>query len=446
MTAPGCTLLVGEGRLADATERAMRDLGAELRRMPDPNDREVREALDDTVGRLVIASRFDHVSLRLALVAAHVRPGIPTLVTIFDRDVAQHLRESVPGVDVLSMADAVVPSLAGPALDPRLASLIARGTHVMGVRAGEHGPERLEPTWPAPSRASRVLGRLESIARPFDSSARILVAGVVGLLTVIVAETLVTMWAGRLSLVDAIYTVAKVTVTVGPSGAADRGEDWFKLFSAAAMLLTLLFAAVLTAGLVNRLLDPRLTGIVGRAAVPLRGHVIVVGLGQVGFRLCLLLRDHGIPVVAVEQNAEAKNVPRAKDRRLPVVIGSGSGRRTLRRLSIERARGVVAATSDEFENIAIGVAARGEVQGLHVVVRAGDGDETSEIGSLVEIGVIRDVYRLAGAALAARAMGQDVQEAFPAGDDVHLVDGAGRIRPLVELEDRDALALDAPDT
>jgi hypothetical protein len=224
--------------------------------------------------------------------------------------------------------------------------------------------------------------------------------------------------------------VAKVTVTVGPSEAADRGEDWFKLFSATAMLLTLGFAAVLTAGLVNRLLDPRLTGILGRSAVPRRDHVIVVGLGQVGLRLCVLLRELGIPVVAVEQNGDAKNVPRAKDQHLPVVIGSGSSQRILRRLSIDRARAVAAVTSDEVENIAIAVAARGEGKELHVTLRAGDGDDTSEIGSLVQMGVIRDVYRLAGAALAAVALGADAREAFPHDDRLYLVDGQGQITPF----------------
>jgi hypothetical protein len=43
----------------------------------------------------IAISRFDHVALRRALVVAHVRPGIALLVTIFDRDVAAHLRATV---------------------------------------------------------------------------------------------------------------------------------------------------------------------------------------------------------------------------------------------------------------------------------------------------------------------------------------------------------------
>lgn len=421
------TLLIGAGRLADATARALTVTGVTVVRLEEPTDSEIRAAIEAGAERLIVASRYDHVSLRLALVAGHISPELSILVTIFDRDVAEHLREAHPHVHVLSMADVVVPSFAGPLLDPQLLAVVDGPGVRIPIRAGDEGPERIEPTWPERSRAQRLAARLDSIARPFDSSARILVIGLAGFLAVLVLETVVSMLAKGLSLVDAIYTVAKVTVTVGPSEAADEGPDWFKLFSAVTMLVTLGFAAVLTAGLVNRLLDPRLTGIVGRAAVPRRDHVIVVGLGQVGLRLCMLLRELGIPVVAVEQNPSAKNVTRAKDHHLPVVIGSGSSQRILRQLSIGRARAVAAVTSDEVENLAIAVAADGESRDLNIALRAGDGEETSEIQSLDRVGSIRDVYRLAGAALAAVALGADVRAAFPYGDGVYLVDGDARI-------------------
>jgi hypothetical protein len=69
----------------------------------------------------------------------------------------------------------------------------------------------------------------------------------------------------------------------------------------------------------------------GRRCRPSRAHVRcrpspaggLVGLGQVGLRICALLRDLRVPVIAVEQNPDAKNVPRAKDQRLPVVIEAG---------------------------------------------------------------------------------------------------------------------------
>src|SRR4051812_37190319 len=123
-------LLIGPGPLADATARALRAGGAEVRRLAEPTDPEIRQALDEPVDRVIVISRFDHVSLRQALVVEHVRPGIPSLVTVFDRDAGEQLQDSVENVRVLSMADIVAGSFAGPCLDPALLS----------VSLGESGP------------------------------------------------------------------------------------------------------------------------------------------------------------------------------------------------------------------------------------------------------------------------------------------------------------------
>lgn len=278
-----------------------------------------------------------------------------------------------------------------------------------------------------------MLARLESIVRPFDASGRILLIGLVGFLSVLLVETAVTALARGVPLVDAFYMSTKVTVTVGPSSASEQGPDWFKLFSASAMLLILGFTAVLTAGLVNYLLDPRLTGIVGRSAVPRRDHVVVVGLGEVGLRLCELLRELGVPVVAVERNDEAPTLARAKDQRIPVVIGGGGSPDLLRSLSLSRARSLAAVTSDEVENIGIAVGARGVRSDLDIALRAGDGDATTEIRSLFGIGVVRDVYRIAGTVLAAVALGYDAREAFPYQGTLYLVDHSGEIEPFVPV-------------
>lgn len=427
----GRILLIGGGRLADACDRALRERGAEPERLEEPSDGEIRAALGDDLTRVVVVSRYDHVSLRLALVVSHLQPDVSLLVTIFDRDVAAHLRETVAGADVLSMADVVAPALAAPCLDEELVSLVRAPGRSWGIVEVDGAPDRIEPTWSAPGLLARLRGHADSLLRPFDRSAAILIAGLAGVLSVLVLDTLVTWLARDVALVDAFYTVAKVIVTVGPSDPADSGPAWFKVFSAIAMLLTLGFAAVLTAGLVNRLLDRRLTGIIGRRAVPRRDHVIVVGLGQVGLRLCLLLRALDVPVVAIERNAEAKNVQRAKDRGLPVVIDNGSSQGVLRRVSIRSARGLAAVTSDEVENIATAIAARNLHPEITTVLRAGDGAPDSETPSLSGIGAIRDVYRIGGAALAAAALGEDVEQAFPLADGVCLLgrDGALPVSP-----------------
>ena len=187
----------------------------------------------------------------------------------------------------------------------------------------------------------------------------------------------------------------------------DDGPSWFKLFVSAAILVELGFAAIFTAGLVNRLLDRRLTGILGRRAVPRRDHVVVVGLGQVGLSLCLQLRACDVPVVGVEREGETENVNRGQELGLPVVVGSEANPVLLRGLSLTRAQALAAVTANDLTNVRVAMATRAVEEDLQLVLRAGDGAVAQETESLFRIGMVRDVHRLAAAYLAAVTLGSD---------------------------------------
>jgi hypothetical protein len=55
-----CVLLIGHGRLPAATERAVEAGGAEVRRLSEPGDEEIRIALYEPLDRVVVISRSDH--------------------------------------------------------------------------------------------------------------------------------------------------------------------------------------------------------------------------------------------------------------------------------------------------------------------------------------------------------------------------------------------------
>jgi Trk K+ transport system NAD-binding subunit len=154
---------------------------------------------------------------------------------------------------------------------------------------------------------------------------------------------------------------------------------------------------------------------------------VVVGLGQVRLRLCMMLRTLGIPVVAIERDPDADNIRRARQYDIPVVIGRGSSRTVLNRLSLERARAIAAVTSDEIENIAAAVAGLAIRSNLRTVLRAGGGDVLDETRALFRIGAVRDVYRIGGTVLAAAALGSKANEAFLAEETVWVIrhDGGG---------------------
>ena len=438
--APRHILLIGQDEPTSVTDRVLRAAGAKVTHLRDPNDRAIRKALTDDVDAVVVISNDDHVSLRTALVIENLRPGIPLVVTVFGRIVASQLQRAVRNVRVMSIAEMGVPSLAGPCFDDSLLSVTHRpGGAFAGVKEGDQGPELVPIERHVPRRGERLATNIGSLVHPFEASMRILLAGLVGFLLILVLDTAVLAIALREPLVEAFYSATKTIVTVGPNPLIDDAESWLKVFSAVAMLLALAFTAIFTAGVVDRLIDRRLTTLVGKRVVPRRDHVVVVGLGQVGLRLCLLLRDLGVPVVAVEVNPDNHHVNRAKEYGIPVVLGRGGSRFLLRRLCLPRARALAAVTSDEVENISIVVAALGMREDLRTVLRAGRGDVVNETRSLFAIGVVRDTYRIGGTLLAAAALGSDATGAFLADRTVHLVLPDGRIE-AAESDVREVIA------
>lgn len=423
--------MIGSGDLSDEVARATEAAGVSVVRLREPDEEELAESIESTgLDSIAVVERDDAFVLRMALMVRSITDEVPLLLTIFDQTMAEQVERDVPGTRVTSLADIVAPSLAGPCIDERATAVSVDGDEpVLLIDGdGELGEE------PVPQQeAHRAEALLRALFTPYDKSAGMLLYGAIGLVAVFLIETFTAVVVLDNSVIDATYGSAKTLVTVDPNLDVDDGPGWYKLFTSATMIVALVFAAAFTAGLVNRVVETRLTGLVGRRAVPRRDHVVVVGLGQVGMRLCLLLRGCGIPVVAVERDGGGRNIGLARELGLPVVVGRGSDHSLMARLSLRRAKSVAAVTSDDLENISVAMTCRGIHEDIRVVLRVGDGNVANETRSLLALGLIRDVHRIAAVLIASMAVGDEAESVVCLGDDAHLRFPDGRLEE-VEME------------
>ena len=399
-------LLAGEGDLFHEVRAALEEGGADVRAIEEPDDDAIKDALGEGgLDVVCVAAREDALPLRIALLVRHLDEDIPLVVTVFDSAMAGQLEAAVPNLEVTSLADIVAPSLAGPSIDPEITA-VHRGEDGSLLALREDGGRELRREPFVPPRTSMLSALATSIFAPYDRSAALMFYGAMSLIGLTALETAGAMAVLDQSFADALYGSMKSTATVGPNDAVSDGPGAFKIVIVASMLLTLLSAACFTGGLIERLTSTRLTGLVGRRAVPRRDHVVVVGLGQVGLRLCVLLRECGIPVVAIDIEATGENVGQARRLKLPVVIGRGANPSILRRLSLDRARALAAVTPDDLANVEAAMAARSINDELQVVLRGGDGDVADETRSLFRIGHVIDVHRTGAAYIAATTLGK----------------------------------------
>jgi Trk K+ transport system NAD-binding subunit len=417
-------LLLGKGDLTEETAEALRAADADVERLEDPTHDELRDALERDVDAVLVVSREDAWPLRAALLVRHLDDDVPIVATIFDPATGAELEDVIGNATVTSLADIVAPTLAGPCLGDELAAVLDDGDRPVGLSCDDGA---VEVASLPEVRARRLRALVSAIIKPFDRSASLVWFGAIGLLAVLIFETVAAAIVLDQNLVDAFYGAVKTLVTVDPNPAVQDGPKWFKLVISASMLVALLFAAAFTGGLVERLIGRRLTGLIGRRAVPRSDHVVVVGLGQVGLRLALLLRRCGYSVVAVDTHEEGENVGHAKEMGLPVVIGRGADPSLLGRLSLEHAIALAAVTADDLENIAVTLAARSIAPDLRLVLRAGSSETAGETRSLERLGQVRDVHRIGAVYLAGLALGSEVAHVVVDGDTAHLRDSDGEL-------------------
>jgi Trk K+ transport system NAD-binding subunit len=105
----------------------------------------------------------------------------------------------------------------------------------------------------------------------------------------------------------------------------------------------------------------------------------------------------GIAVVGIERYPDASALPIARDLGIAVAIGDASSRRVLRRAGLRRAIAIVAASSEERDNIAVAISAQAVAEDVTVVIRAGADDAIDETRSLFHIGSVVDVNGLTSA-------------------------------------------------
>jgi voltage-gated potassium channel Kch len=396
---------------------------AQVRHMASPDDAELESALRDGVRSAAILVRDDVAALRYALALAHLDESLPLVVTIFDRTIADQLRKFLPQVSVCSPATLAAPSLIGPCLEPDLLASYLDSDELVEVRSHGNDLSQHRTAPPRRSRRARLTATLRWDHRHHDAGTRMLLIGLLGLAAILVGDWCWLVLAKEHSVGESFLEASRVVATVGP-GPTETGAA-YDVASGLAMLATIVFTAMFTAGLIDRLFEPRLLGLLGPKAAPHGHHVIVVGMGQLGVRLCAQLMALNIPVVGVERHRTAPFLPLARQLGIPVFIGDGTERRVLEKLKLRRSRALAAVGSDDLDNISVVVAAAAVSPSTRVVLRAGEQEAIAETRSLLPLGVIRDVTELTATFVVARLLGKDVDGVVAGSTGVYIQTRAG---------------------
>lgn len=168
---------------------------------------------------------------------------------------------------------------------------------------------------------------------------------------VLLASVFVFRHTLHLSPVDALYFVVTTATTTGYGDISLKDTpDWLKLFGCLVMLTGGALLGILFSYLAALATAERLDETMSRRAGRLSGHIVVAGLGNLGYRVTRHLTDLGLDVVVLDLAPRPRFAETLRDR-APVLAGDASLPDNLERAAITSAVAFLACTSDDLSNI-----------------------------------------------------------------------------------------------
>ncbi len=391
--------------------------------------------------RAMILTDLDDVGNVHAALAAHaLDPDIRLVVRVFDEEFGTRIEELVPGsVSLSASALAVAGFVAAVVDDDEAAEMDVLGHRLVARHAAagdpgvlvQFGDDRPTPvvlfpppgvgllslvdTGPTPAfeepRRRRSNLRLRRPRLPaFDARVRWLAAA---LFAMVIVSTAVFQWAAGVNVVDGVYNT--ISAFFGGVDQSVTPTPALRIFAIVLILVGAAGLATLYALIADAILTSRLATILGTKMPDARGHVIIVGLGTIGFRIADELHRRGITVLAADPDADSRFAAAARKLGIAVLPRDGRDPAALEALHIGTAACLVAATDDDAANLATALHSRTLRPDLRIVVRLFDPELAEHLGRTLGDYRSRSVSALAAPAFAAAAIGREVIATVPVG-------------------------------
>jgi Trk K+ transport system NAD-binding subunit len=415
----------------------------------------LRAAGVDRARALVIVESNDVGNIHAALTAQEINPDLRIVLRIFNQDFGGRLQTLFHDCVVLSSSAIAAPAFVTAALQQTWEQEIMLAGKTLRVREASSGQEhvllplaRICPDAPVelfPAEGDKLVCLMDEPARGASTDARKIAArrnqlgalnyaravirnadsrlryALLFLLALIILSTVI-FFIFSADLGEALYNTVTVIISGGLGDLNPQTAPLpLKLFGIALMLIGATVITVFYALITDAIVSVRLERALGRQQVHMTDHIVVCGLGNIGYRVVTQLHSMGVPVAAAEKMEEAQGIPEVRRLGVPVLVADARAAETLRALNVSKARTVVVATDDDAANLETALSARAINPNVRVVLRLFDPDLASRVERAFNIHISRSVSALAAPSFAAAAVGHKVIATIPVGNKVLIV-------------------------
>lgn len=352
---PKEVLILGAGHLAYKTQLLLKGKGCIVKHVPDITSDQsfgggttisaaakVLEQLDMatySMSYILFDKDEDNLEVVIAMMALH--PNIPIATALFNENIRPHLLKANPNLIIHNPA-----RIAAPVFVQALDNSASNKRHVFSSR-------KIMP---------KKKNKLSTLVL------------LVSIFSVIVFSAISYFhFAENLSWLDAIYFVI---VTIATVGYGDinllHAQPISKIIGILLIMCSTVFIWLIFSLLIDRIIKRRAQLSLGRKKYNYKNHIVLCGLGRLGYFIAKELHKKGERFVIVESDISSPNVAHYRNLDIDVYIGNARLPHVLEDVGVANCRAVISVVDDDYANLEIGLNARSFQEDVMIVLRIFD--------------------------------------------------------------------------
>jgi hypothetical protein len=190
----------------------------------------------------------------------------------------------------------------------------------------------------------------------------------------------------KLSWINSLYFVVVTAASVGYGDInVLQSADISKVAVILLILCATIFIWMIFSLTIDRFLKQRIELALGRKKYNFYNHIVLCGLGRLGYFIVEELIKRGEKIIIIEQNENAKHLDYFRHRGVNIYIGDGRLPKVLGDTGIAKAKALISVISNDFVNVEIGLNARAFQPDLKLILRIFDEQMAEKIKEQLNI-------------------------------------------------------------
>jgi Trk K+ transport system NAD-binding subunit len=292
---------------------------------------------------IYILHEEDNQNLESVIAVNTLYPEIKIATALFNEKLIPHLKNAFQVIEIFNPAR------------------ISAGDFVKGI---------YDSTIPLESTEFKIENQQKAkISKPSS----LLIALIISFIFLLSASTSYFHYFEKLRWLDSFYFVV---VTVTSVGYGDinllNSTDISKIVGIVLMLTSSIFIWLILSLILDNLFRRKTERSLGRKKYNYSNHIILCGLGRLGYFVAEELVKKGEKIIIIESNVNSVHIDHFKRLGVDIYIGNAIQHEVLLDVGVERCKALIAVTNDDYSNLEIGLTARSYKENIILVLRIFD--------------------------------------------------------------------------